>query len=303
MANTRYENFVIENKLNELLNTSLAMNQFLTVDNTLQEEAGMIKKVHRYSSTGAGQDVQEGAGNNTAIEMSYSATPYTVGTYQARFIYTDEDAMADPFLVDAGIQNLAKDIVNDYNHKAIIEWGKGTHRVGTTTFDFDAFADALAELDLEDVDEANFFALCSVDDRAELRKNLKDTLQYVEANARTGYVGSVCGVPIYTSKAVFKGEIFLANKEAVSAFMKKDTEIAQARDENTRTNTVYARNVKVIALTNNDKVCKISKYEAGVPSSNPKTEGFFEYGDNGYVATTDTTKASGKTYYKLVVAA
>ena len=121
MSNTRYENFVIENKLNELLNTSLAMNQFVTIDDTLQQEAGMIKKVHRYSSTGAGQDVQEGAGNNTAIEMSYTATPYTVGTYQARFIYTDEDAMADPFLVDAGIQNLAKDIVNDYNHKAIIE--------------------------------------------------------------------------------------------------------------------------------------------------------------------------------------
>jgi hypothetical protein len=41
--------------------------------------------------------------------------------------------------------------------------------------------------------------------------------------------------------------------------MKKDTAVAQERDENTRTNTVYARNVKVIALTNNDKVCKITK--------------------------------------------
>ena len=121
MSNTRYENFVIENKLNELLTTSLAMNQFVTVDDTLQQEAGMIKKVHKYSSTGSGADVAEGSGNNTAIEMSYSATNYTVGTYQARFIYTDEDAMADPFLVDAGIQNLAKDIVNDYNHKAIVE--------------------------------------------------------------------------------------------------------------------------------------------------------------------------------------
>jgi hypothetical protein len=121
MANTRYENFVIENKLNELLTTGLDMNQFLTVDNTLQEEAGMIKKVHRYSSTGAGQDVAEGAGNTRAIEMSYTAVPYTVGTYQARFIYTDEDAMADPFLVDSGIQNLAKDIVNDYTAKAIAQ--------------------------------------------------------------------------------------------------------------------------------------------------------------------------------------
>ena len=259
MANTRYENFVIENKLNELLTTSLAMNQFLTVDDTLQQEPGMIKKVHRYSSTGSGADVAEGVGNNSAIQMSYTATPYTVGTYQARFIYTDEDAMADPFLVDSGIQNLAKDIVNDYTAKAIAEWAKGTHSVEVQAFDFDAFADALAELDLEDADEGNFFALCSVDDRAELRKNLKDTLQYVEANARTGYVGSVCGVPVYTSKALTSGTIYVANKDAITAFMKKDTEIAQARDENTRTNTIYARNVKVIALTNDDKVVKITK--------------------------------------------
>ena len=259
MANTRYENAVIQEMLDELLITKLNMSQFLTIDTSLAEESGMTKNIHVYSSTGVGEDVEEGAGNSGSITMSYTNKPYKVGTYQARFVYTDEDAMTDPFLVDAGIQNLAKDILNDYNKKAVAEYKKATHTVKATAFNFDAFADALAELNLEDADEAGYFALVSVKDRAELRKNLKDSLQYVEANARTGYVGNVCGIPVYTSKAVEDGTIFVANKEAVTAFMKKDTEVAQERNENTRTNTVYGRNVKVIALTNVDKVCKITK--------------------------------------------
>lgn len=259
MANTRYENIVIQEMLDELLVTKLGMSQFLTVDTSLKESAGMVKNVHVYTATGSGEDVLEGHGNTQSIEMSYVNKPYRVGTYQARFVYTDEDAMTDPFLVDGGIENLAKDIVNDYNAKAIAEYGKASKSVQVTKFDFDAFADALAELNLEDSEEAGFFALCSVDDKAELRKNLKDELKYVEAFARAGYIGSVCGVPVYTSRAVTTGAIFVANKEAVTAFMKKETEVAQERDENTRTNTVYGRNVKVIALTDASKVVKIYK--------------------------------------------
>ena len=146
-----------------------------------------------------------------------------------------------------------------YNKKAVAEYAKATKKVEATAFNFDAFADALATLNLEDSEEAGYFALVSVTDKAELRKNLKDTLQYVEANARTGYVGTICGVPVYTSRAVTAGTIYVANKEAVTAFMKKNTEVAQERTENTRTNTVYSRNVKVIALTDADKVCKIVK--------------------------------------------
>ena len=111
MANTRYENSVIQEKLDELLITKLGMSQFLTVDTSLAESAGMTKNVHVYSSTGTGEDVTEGKGNTASITMSYTNKPYKVGTYQARFVYTDEDAMTDPFLVDSGIENLAKDIV------------------------------------------------------------------------------------------------------------------------------------------------------------------------------------------------
>lgn len=258
MAEARYENFVIQNKLDELLETKLSMSQFLTVDTTLTETDGMIKNVHVYKSTGSGETVEEGKGNTDAIVMSYDSVPYTVGTYQARFVYTDEAAMTDSFMVDGGITNLAKDIVNEYNTQAITELEKTENEVEVDTISFDAFADAIALLDLEDAEEAGFVALCNPAMKAELRKALKDELKYVEGFARTGYIGTVCGIPVYTSKIVSDGVITISNKEAVTAFMKKDTEIEQERDANTRTNTIYSRNVKVIALTNQAKAAKIT---------------------------------------------
>lgn len=265
MANTRYANFVLENKLNEILDTKLSMSQFLTVDNSLQETSGMIKKVNVYTSTGSVEDVAEGQGNSTAIEMSYTPQTYTVTTTQGRFVYTDEDAMTDAFLVDAGLTNLAKEIVNDYNHKAITEMESTSLKVtypknGVPTFD--NFADAIALLNLEDSEENGFFALVNPAMKATLRKQLADDLKYVEAFSRTGYIGTVCGIPVYTCKDVSAKTIVIANKEAVTAFVKKNTEIAQERDENTRTNTVYGRNVKVIALTDGSKAVKIVEAQA-----------------------------------------
>lgn len=257
MANTRYENFVLENKLNEILDTKLSVSNFLTVDTSLTEEAGMQKKVHVYTSTGSVEDVAEGEGNTASIEMSYTPVTYTVTTTQGRFVYTDEDAMADEYLIDSGLTNLAKEIVNDYNAKAIAEMEKTTNVVETDAVSFDAFADAIAKLNVEDDEEAGFSALVNPAMKASLRKALKDDIKYVEGYARTGYIGSVCGIPVYTCKEVSDNTVVIASKDAVTAFVKKDTTVAQERDENTRTNTVYGRNVKVIALTDASKAVKI----------------------------------------------
>lgn len=171
--------------------------------------------------------------------------------------------MTDKFLVDGGITDLAKKMVNDFNAKAIAEFAKGTNKVYTAKPCFDDFVDAIAKLNLEDAEEAGYFALVNPAMKATLRKELADELKYVEDYVRVGYVGSVCGVPIYTSKIVPLGSIYIANKQAVTAFMKKNTEIEQDRDVNTRTNYIYARNVKVIALTDNSFLCQILVGAAG----------------------------------------
>lgn len=263
MGNTRYENFVLKNKLEEILLTKLGLSQFLTVDRTLAANEGMTIKINRYNCSGGIQDVLEGQGNTDEIEMTYDTEQYIVGTTQGRFAYTDEDAMTDSFLVDGGITDLAKKFVNDFNEKAVAEWTKATRKVYTSKVVFDNFVDAIAALNLEDAEENGFNALVHPSMKAALRKNLADELKYVEDYARVGYVGSVCGIPIYTSRAVPMGSVLIANKEAVTAFMKKDTEIEQEREVNIRKNWVYARNVKVIALTHDDKAVQILVGAAG----------------------------------------
>lgn len=55
MANKIYENFVLENKFEDLLTTKVDLSNYMTVDTSLTEAPGMKKKIHKYTATG---DVQ-----------------------------------------------------------------------------------------------------------------------------------------------------------------------------------------------------------------------------------------------------
>ena len=62
------------------------------------------------------------------------------------------------------------------------------------------FADAQSVLALENLEDVTIFSFVSPADVPDIRKELKDTLQYVEGFAKNGYVGTVAGVNIYTKK-------------------------------------------------------------------------------------------------------
>lgn len=259
MPHTIYQNFVLENKLEDLLTTHIDMNQFATQDTSLVEEAGMTKKINQYTSTGNVEDLAMGAGNTQEIEVSFTQVPYTVGVTQGRFAYYDEQEMTDPMVVDAGLYGLATRMTNDLTAKIIAELDKATltYDASATGLTFDAIVDAIAKFPHEDAEDG-LFILINRADLAGLRKNLKDELKYVEAFARTGYIGSVCGVPVYVSDAVPAKKAFLATKEAVTVFTKKGSETEQERDANVRKNTVYARKVMLVALTDATRVVEIA---------------------------------------------
>jgi len=75
---------------------------------------------------------------------------------------------------------------------------------------------------------------------------------------RTGYIGSVSGVPVIVTKAVPEGKGYLATKEAVTVFIKKDSETEYERNADTRLNSYWVRKVGVVALTDATKVVKIT---------------------------------------------
>lgn len=256
MSNTIFDRKVLEDKIEDILTTKVDLNKYLTADYSLVENAGMTKLVHTYKATGDVEDLEMGEGNEEDIEVSFDESDYTVTTTQGRFVYFDEEAMTDPIVVDAGIDGLAKSIVNDFTAKAITEFGKASLIKYNCTWSYDDIVDGIAMMPHEDVE--GLFVLVNPAQLAALRKNLKDALSYVEANVRTGYIGTVCGADVVVSKAVPAGEAYLANKEAVTIFLKKGNEVEQERDANTRKNTVYARKVAVVALTDATKCVKLT---------------------------------------------
>ena len=304
MPHTIYENFVLANKINDILTTQVDLSNYMTVDNELTENAGMKKIVNRYTASGVVEDLAMGYGNSEEITVSYNAEEYEVGTTQGRVIYYDEQEMTDPMVVDVGLDGLAKTMVNDFTSKAIAEYNKATLGTIPEYWNFDAVVDAIAKLNLED--ESGLFLLISPKNQANFRINLKDDLKYVEGFVRVGYIGSVCGVPVIVSKAVPENIAYLATKEAVTLFIKKDTEIEQERDANTRKNTVYARKVALVALTDATKLVKLDKRAftevaaatLATEGYNPKTQGLYEITAGGvYALTNDTTVTANKKYY------
>lgn len=255
MAHTIYENFVLENRLDNMLTTALDINSYITADYSLTEKPGMKKIIHTYVATGNVEDLNKGEGNSSEITVSFTSNEYTVGTTQGKFPYFDEEEMVDPMVVETGLKGLASQMTNDLVKKAVAEWDKATLTIENATFSFDNIVDAIAKLNLED--ESGLFLMVSPADKAKIRKALADDLKYSEGFARTGYIGSVCGVPVIVSKAVAAGKAYLATKEAVSCFVKKGVEVEQERDAEHRKNTIIGRKVMVVALTDANKVVKL----------------------------------------------
>lgn len=247
-----FDNEILRTKLENQLITALDMNNFITVDYSLSAQPGMKIEIHTYHGTGDVEDLDMTEGNTGDIGANFTTEEYEVTTTQGRVPYYDEQQMNDPIAIDKAIQHLSEQLTNDITKKVVAELGKGTNVKNGVTFTFEDVVEAIASLPDEKVE--GLFMLINKKDNAKFQKNLKDSLQYVEAFVRKGYVGTVCGVPIYMTDAVTEGTAFLATRDAVTAFVKKGVEVEQERDANTRKTTIYGRNVKVIALTDDSKV-------------------------------------------------
>lgn len=256
MAHKVYENIILSNKINDILKTAVNLNNYMTIDTSMTEEAGMKKVINRYTASGEVEELAMGEGNKGSIEVSFAPVEYTVKTYQGKFAFYDEQEMTDPMVVDTGLDGASKTMINKWVELAIAEYEKATLTHTAGAWNFDVVVDAIAKMNLED--EAGLFLLISPADKAAFRKALKDDLSYSEAFVRTGYIGSVAGVPVIVSKAVEAGKGYLATKEAVTVFIKKDSETEYERDADTRHNSYWVRKVGCVALTDENKLVKIS---------------------------------------------
>lgn len=253
-----FDHEVVEVLFENALTTRLNMEQFATVDYSLTEAPGMIKKIRKYSGSGSVEQLAMGAGNTGVMGSSFEEVQYEVGVTQGKAQYYDEQIMNDPDAIEELVKYMQQAMANDMTAKIVAEFAKTSHGKTGVTFGFDAVADAIAELPSENTEDEGLFLLISRKDTAKWRKSLKDSLQYVEAFVRTGYIGTVCGVPIYWSDAIEEGTAFLATKEAVKIFVKKGVETEVNREPDTRSNELYIRKVAVVALVNDSKCVKLT---------------------------------------------
>ena len=258
MANTIYENFILESKLSDLLNTKMAVRSYMKVDDSLTEAPGMIKKINTYTYSGKAEKVEKGQKNKTRGAVTYTSKQYEVEVTQQVFDYFDEEAMQDPKVVDMGMEGSATVMVNDMNTKFFAELAKATleHKV-TGSLKYDDVVDSIQLMNLED--ENGLFLIIGTDLKAEIRKDADFKAAKQGEILFNGQIGSISGVPVVVSKLVPKDTAYLATKEAVTLFVKKESEVEQDRDKEARRNTIIMRKVNIVALTDATKVVKITK--------------------------------------------
>ena len=254
-----FPNFVLENTIEDQYNSHLDLMRFCTVDNSLVGVAGDTKKIRVYSASNGTEKLAMGDGNTKNIEIGYADKQYTILLAQNRFPYYDEELMRDPLVVDTGVRHMTTDMFNTVQADIFAEFNKASRSVSAAAFDFNAFVDAVALLPGENQESMEVFAFVHPTDKAAIRKALKEDLKYVEAFSRTGYIGTVAGVNLYTKQDAVAGTICGGTKKAVTFFNKKGAEVEQERDANIRLNEIYARKYYLAALTDDTQAFKIVK--------------------------------------------
>jgi hypothetical protein len=252
MANTVFENKVIEAKVKDLLTTSVNTRSLMAVDTSLTAEAGMTKTINVYTYDGEVEELGIGEGNSTTGSIAVAGTDYTVKMNQQRFAYYDEEFMKDNTIVDGMLDQANKKMVNKMTADFLGECEKAT-LTQTGEISYDTIVDAIAKLNIEN--EAGLFILTNPEGKAKFRKDPDYVAARMGEVVYNGQVGTVAGLPVIVSKAV--EDTYIMNKEAVKLFMKKDVEVKQERKENERQNIVYLRTAYLVALADATKICKI----------------------------------------------
>jgi hypothetical protein len=252
-----YENKVLENKMSDLVNTTIDVNSLFTTDNSLETEAGLKKVINKYTYTGKVEKLAKGAKNTTKGGVTIEPTEYTVERYQQTFHYNDLDIMQDPYVLDVMTTGASTLMANDIKEQYFAELAKISNEHTYTTFNYDAVVDALAQIGKEV--ETDLFIVMGLDAKALIRKDEDYKASRQGEILYTGQFGNISGVPCVCSKLVPADTIYITAKDQVKFFVKKSGTVEQARDVETKDNTVVYERHGVMALVDETKSIKLVK--------------------------------------------
>lgn len=256
MAFTGYENFVLENKMTDLVNSNLDVRSLMTIDFSLAESAGLKKTINKYTYTGSVEKLAKGAKNTTKGSVTFTPNTYTVNRYQQTYVYNDMDVMQDPYLIDVASKGASELMANEIRSEYFTELAKISNESKYTTFNYAAVVDALASINKEV--ETDMFIIMGADLRAEIRKDSDFIASKQGEILYTGQFGTICGLPVLFSKLVPAGTAYITKKDAVKFFVKKEGSVEQDRDIETKDNTVVYERHGVMALVDDTYSVKMT---------------------------------------------
>ena len=282
MSNTVFANKVIGAKATDLLMTSLNHRSLMTIDTDLQGSEGMTKTINTYTYTGEAEVLAAGVGSTAAKRgsVAYVGKDYTVDCIQQAFDYLDEDFMKDNKVVDIATQGATQVMVNfltDKFYDALATTSSGSELVGKTEFangsaiSYDTIVDAIADMGIED--ESKLVLVIPNEWKADLRKDDDYKSARMGEVIYNGQVGQIAGIPVVATKrlnhtATVAAKAYLLTPEAVTLFVKKNVEVEQDRNSDTRANAVYLREYYICALTDATKARKICEAAAAGDGAN-----------------------------------
>lgn len=256
MANTIFENKVIEAKATDLLTTSVNARSMMTVDNSLVETEGMTKTINVYTYTGKVEKLADGAKNSTRGSIAFVGKDYKVGRVQQVFDYSDSDFMKDNAIVDMSLEGANALMANQMTEDFYAEAAKATLSHEVATFGYEGIVDAIAKLNIED--ESKVIVVMPTAWKAEIRKDEDYKNARMGEVVYNGQIGTIAGLPVVATNAL-TDTAYVLTPEAIKLFMKKDVEVEQSRDVEAKINTVVLASYYICALVNNNKICKIVK--------------------------------------------
>ena len=176
MALQLIPNEVVEAKITDIANSALDMRGLFTVDNSLEQSAGMIKRIYKYTYSATVEQLAKGAKNTAAAKgaVTLTNTPYTVKRYQQTYEYNDMDVMEDPNIVNVLADGAGKTMANQIRAEYFAELAKISNSFNGATYNsvYEAVVDAVAALPkAAEMDITDLFVIMGADARAAVRKD------------------------------------------------------------------------------------------------------------------------------------
>lgn len=289
MANTVFENSVLEAKLTEIMDSKLQVRGLMSVDDSLTQNAGLTKTVNRYTYSGTVETLESGEANSSIGEITFVPEEYTVKRYQQTFRYNDTEVMKDPSIIDMALSGLADVMANQIRGEYFDELMKAESRhafVGET-LTYGDIVDALGEIGREVED--GLFIIMSSECRAAIRRDPDFSAARQGEVMYTGQFGTLCGIPVLFSAKVPAGKAIITDKAAVKFFVKKEAALEQDRDIETKVNTVVYERHGLIALVDDTATVVLG------PSAATLTVTL----DGGVPTVTGKAKSANAVWYKI----